>query len=278
MAQEVANTTGGSVPAYLKDYQGATGTENISREDVTIPRLKIGQGLTAEVKEGLVKDGDLFVNLGAQVVALKGAPLDFVPLAYAKEFILWRPREDNGGGILARARPVWDEKEHRVRYKWDKPNTRFDVKLKGLVKVSWETQEYIDQDGLDQWGSENPNDNSSGIAATAHLNYVVALPAFGDMIVAFSFSRTTTKAGKDLNGLLKQGRVPMFARLFTAKTFEQKNDKGEFNTVKIMPKGFVPEDAFNFYKGVSEQFQTGFVVDQSDEASEGSEAGDEGSV
>lgn len=259
-----------AVPDYLKGYDGPTGTENIETTDVTIPRLKIGQGLTAEVKEGLVKDGDLFVNLGAQIVAEKGATLRFVPLAYAKEFILWRPREDNGGGILARARPVYDETNHRVRYKWDKPNESFEVKLKGIVKVKWTTGQYIDEDGLDQWGSENPADKSSGIAATAHLNYVVALPDYEDMLVAFSFSRTTTRAGKDLNGLLKQGRAPMFARVFTAATFGDKREKGDFNNVKIMPDGFVSEDKFHDYRERAEQFATGFVVDQSDEdASDG---------
>jgi hypothetical protein len=254
-----------AVPAYLQGYTGPTGTENIDSVDVTIPRLKIGQGLTAEVKEGLVKDGDLFINLGAQVVAVRGETLRFIPLAYAKEFILWRPREDNGGGILARARPVYDETNHRIRYKWDKQNETFEVKLKGIVKCKWTTGQYIDEDDLDQWGSENPADKSSGIAATAHLNYVVALPDHEDMLVAFSFSRTTTRAGKDLNGLLKQGRAPMFARVFTAKTFEDKREKGEFNNVKIMNDGFVTEDKFPVYQQYAKQFETGFVVDQSDE-------------
>ena len=254
-----------TIPEYLKGYNGPTGTENIETTDVTIPRLKIAQGLTSEVKEGLVKDGSLFINLGAQVVAERGDSLRFIPLAYAKEFILWRPREDNGGGILARARPVYDETNHRIRYKWDKQNETFEVKLKGIVKCKWTTGQYIDEDGLDEWGSENPADRSSGIAATAHLNYVVALPDHEDMLVAFSFSRTTTRAGKDLNGLLKQGRAPMFARIFSAKTFEDKREKGEFNNVKIMNDGFVTEDKFAVYQQYAKQFETGFVVDQSDE-------------
>jgi hypothetical protein len=276
--QEVALKQADQVPSYLQGYAGPTGTENMDRSDITIPRLKIGQGLTAEVKAGDVKDGDLFVNLGAQVVATKGTPLAFVPLAYAKEFILWRPREDNGGGILARAKPVFDAKEHRIRYKWDKPFSAFDVKLKGLVKVRWETQEYIDQDGLDQWGSENPDDRESGIAATGHLNFVVALPDYEDMLVAFSFARTTARAGRDLNGLLKQGRAPIFARRFTATTFEAKNEKGEFNNVRIAPAGFVPEQAFAYYKAQAEAFQAGFVVDQSDEDSGDAAATNDGSV
>jgi hypothetical protein len=278
---DVAVVNGGQqVPDYLAGYQGPTGTEDMDAADVTIPRLKIGQGLTAEVKEGLVKDGDLFINLGAQVVAPRGQALAFVPIAFAKEFILWRPREDNGGGILARAKPVWDENEQRVRYKWDKPYTRFEVKLKGVVKVTWETQQYIDEDGLDQWGSENPDDPQSNIAATAHLNYVVALPEHDNMIVAFSFSRTTTRAGKDLNGLLKQGRVPIFARRFTAKTYEDKREKGAFNNVKIMPDGFVPQDDFNFFKSLNDQFAGGFTVDQSDDSSDDTTAAteDDGSI
>lgn len=274
MAQAVTTTRiADQLPAHLQGYAGQTGMENIETGDATIPRIKIGQGLSAEVKDKLVDDGDLFINLGAQVVAKRGQELLFVPLAYAKEFILWRPREDQGGGILARARPV------RVggitRYGWDKPDETFRVKVKGVVPAEWQTGAYIDEDGLDKWGSEIPGQADSGIAATAHFNYVVALPGLDNLIAAFSFSRTTAKAAKDLNGMLKQTmRVPMFGRVFAASTYEEKNDKGEFNKIKISPAGFANEEAFAQYSAIATPFlNAGFVVDQSDEEADGAAAG-----
>lgn len=261
----VATRQGDQLPDYLRDYGGATGMENMETGDATIPRIKIGQGLSKEVKDKLVDDGDLFLNLGAQVLAKQGNPLTFVPLAYAKEFILWRPREDQGGGILARARPT--RVGNITRYAWDKPDETFRVKVKGVVPAEWQTGAYIDEDGLDKWGSEIPGQNDSGIAATAHYNYVVALPDLDNLIAAFSFSRTSAKAAKDLNGMLKQtSRVPMFGRVFQATTFNEKNDKGEFNKIKITPAGFVPQEQFAIYQQIAAPFlNTGFVVDQSDE-------------
>jgi hypothetical protein len=118
-----------SLPSYLAGFTGPTGTEDIGAEDVTIPRLKIGQDMNKEVQSGDVERGDLFLNVTGATLVEAGSKLPFVVLARAKEYILWRPKKDNGGGILARAKPV--NTPDGVRYAWDKPNTTFDVKVEG---------------------------------------------------------------------------------------------------------------------------------------------------
>ena len=188
----VAKTT----PDRVKGYKGPLGTENIDSADVTIPRLKIAQSLTPEVKDGKLDEGALFLNVTGQPVWKKGDDaLPLIILSQAKEHILWRPREDNGGGILARAKPV--RKDGVTRYRWDKPNQSFEVKVGGKVKVVWKTKEYIDQDGLAEWGSEIPGDKESGIAATAHHNYVVLLPTHNNVVAAVSMSRAGVKKAKE---------------------------------------------------------------------------------
>lgn len=256
-------------PDYLKNFRGSFGTENIGNEDVAIPRLKIAQSLTPAVKEGDMKDGSIYLNVTGGVLAEPGKLLDVVMLVYAKEFILWRPRKDNGGGILARAKPV--NVNGQTRYQWDKPNTTFDVKIEGKTAVKWKTGTYIDEDGLDQWGSEIPGNKDSGIAATAHFNYVVALPGQDDLVAAFSLSRSQAKKAKDLNAMLKMGNAPIFARKFTVKTVDEKNASGEaYKNVVFVPNGFVPDEAsFNKYRTISEGFRSaGFTVDQTDEDDE----------
>jgi hypothetical protein len=252
-----------NLPAYLQEYKGPTGTENIDREDVALPRLKLGQGLSAEVVAGRVKQGDIFLNVSGEVVVPKGSKVPFVIVAQAKELILWRPRQDNGGGILARARPV--VVNGQKRYAWDKANQSFDVKVGGKVKVTWKTKEYVDQDGLDQWGSEIPGDKESGIAATAHHNYVVVFPTLDNLMAAFSLSRTAAPRAKDLNAMLKMGKAPVFARQFNVFTTDEKNDQGEFANVKFEGAGFVAEDQFNFYRSTYASFAGKTInVDQSD--------------
>lgn len=243
-----------SLPDFLKAYKGKLGTESIEASDVTVPRIKIGQGTSDEVKSGLLKEGDQFLNLTKQVLAANGKPLPIVVIARSKEYILWRPRKDNGGGILARAKRV--ETKDGVRYQWDKPNTDFKVKVEGLVDVTWHTANYIDEDGLDKWASEIPGNAASGIAATAHHNYVVALPTFEDMIAAISLSRSTSRKAKDFNALLKLGKgAPMFGRVFNATTADAQNDKGQkFKTVDFSNAGYVDPASFTNYEEMFNSF------------------------
>jgi hypothetical protein len=261
-------TTAVALPSYLDAYQGPTGTEGIESADVTIPRIKIAQGTNEEVKEGLFDEGTQFLNIDKSVLAEPGNALNGAPVARFKEYILWRPRKDNGGGILARAKPEL-QKDGTVRYAWDHPGETFKVKVEGKIEVEWSTQNYIDEDGLDQWGSEIPGDKSSGIAATAHHNYILVLPQFGDMLAAYSFSRSQAKKAKDFNAVLKLGRIPMWARQFAFTTIDEKNDQGTFKNIKITAAGFVDESQFARYTEIAKAFAGKTItVDQSNDAGE----------
>lgn len=260
---QVAVKAAAGLPAYLANYKGPLGTENIHAEDVTIPRVKIGQSMSDEVKDGTVKERALFLNITGEVLAEPGAVLQVVPLVYAKEYILWRPRKD-GGGILARAKPV--KTEDGVRYKWDKPNSTFEVKVEGKTKVTWKTKNFIDEDGLDQWGSEIPGDKESGIAATVHHNFVVMLPGFDNALAAISMSRTAVGPAKDWNAILKRSSAPIFARVFNVTTFEDHRDDNKFGNYKVLPAGFASdEDFLSTYEPAAKAFMgKGFTVDHSD--------------
>lgn len=256
------------LPDYLRAKSGPTGAENIQTEDVTIPRLKIGQDMNPEVQEGSVERGDLFLNVTGEVVAPAGGKLPFIVLASGKEYILWRPKKDNGGGILARAKPV--VVDGVTRYKWDKPNESFEVKVEGVQKVTWTTKEYIDEDGLGEWGSEIPGDSSSKKAATDHHNYVVLLPTYGEMVTALSLSRTATGKAKDFNAMLKMGSAPLPGRIYTVETVDDKRDSHAFKNYKFRPAGFVTNEAdFLRYERLAASFKGRSInVDHSDGDSE----------
>jgi hypothetical protein len=239
-----------NLPAYLQGYQGRLGTENIEAGDVVIPRIKIGQAMTPGVKNGELEEGQLYLNLDDEVLAEAGEHLPIVVLSQSKEYILWRPREDNGGGILARARAVKVDGE--TRYAWDKPNTPFEVKVGGKVKVTWKTGEYIDEDGLSAYGSEIPGDPESGIAATAHHNYVVVMPTQFDALAALSLSKSQSKRAKKFNGLLKRQcetqNVPAWSLLYDIFSDDDKNTNGDqFKNFAFKSAGFVPEEKLAKY-------------------------------
>lgn len=250
-----------ALPAYLQGYTGRTGAEDIEAADVTIPRIKLAQGISPEVKDGKVDDGDFFLNITGERLCKAGEELGFTVVARGKSYILWRDRKD-GGGIFARA--------HRVmtvagpRYAWDKPNQSFEHKIDGKTKVVWKTKEYVDEDGLGEWGTEIPGNAESGIAATAHHDFVIVLD--DGTLAALSLSRTSAKKAKDLNALLKQGTAPIFARRFTMKSVDDKSDAGEYKNYQFKPAGFVSEEQFSRFKDLFDGFAVkGYTVDQSDE-------------
>ena len=261
-----------TVPAFLQEYKGDLGTEDIASDDVSVPRLKLAQGMSKEVKSGQMSEGDLYVNLTGEVVAAKGEDLRIVVVSSGKEFILWRDRKD-GGGIFTRAHRVEVEidGEAKVRYLWDNPNETFEHKVQGLIPVKWTTKRYIEDDGLAEWGSEIPGDKTSGIAATGHHNYVVVLPDFDNMVCALSLSRSQAKRAKDLNGMLKLSTRPAFSRYFTLTSEEESNDDQTYANYRFRPAGLIQEEEqFNFMRELFENFnEQGFKVDQSDAADQG---------
>lgn len=268
---EVAVTVDNSVPAFLQGEQGYTGAEGIDKTDITIPQIKLGQAMSSEVKDGSVNEGDLFLNVTGEVLAEAGKPLRFIPIASSKEYLLWRDRNFENGGIMARARKSRDlTPDGDPIYVWDKAGETFKNKVKGVVDVEWTTEKdgLIPTKGLDAWGSEIPGDDDSGKAATAHHNYVVCLPDNGNMIAAFSLSRTQVKAANDFNAMLNMATLPIYARLFTVTSFEQTKGSDQWANLRMKPAGVSQDERLYLtLKTLHEQYVGGkFEVDQAGEA------------
>ena len=78
------------------------GNENVGQEDITIPRLKVAQALSPEIKktkgeyiEG-AEEGSVFNSATRELYEL---PLIVVPVSYVRRYIEWVPRE-KGGGLI----------------------------------------------------------------------------------------------------------------------------------------------------------------------------------
>ena len=179
---------------------------------------------------------------------------------------------------MARAKRGFLDKGDVV-YFWDKSNQTFQNKVKGAVKVEWTTADYLVPDeGLDAWGSEIPGDEESNKAAIAHHNYVVALPQFGNMIAAFSLSKTQVKRAKDFNAMIRLANLPMYARIFTAVTDMETSDGNSWANIKFKPKGVIQsKEDFLMFEEMHKAYKSdGFMVDQSDAGVDGGVDGADG--
>lgn len=79
------------------------GNENVGQDDITIPRLKIAQALSPEIKKAKAEyiegceEGSVFNSATRELYAGPGEPLTVINVAYVRRYIEWIPREKGGG-------------------------------------------------------------------------------------------------------------------------------------------------------------------------------------
>lgn len=266
-----ANTPKSSVPApavpdYMKQYAGL-GTENISMQDMEMPRIKLVQGIDSELMathDGL-KAGDFFHTLAE--VSL-GSALKVVPLYITKTYVLWAPRPPiDQGGILARA----DDGIH-----WTPSNATFEVKVdKRGTKAIWKTAPTVEESGLAEWGTYDPTDQNSQPAATLCYVIVVALPDYPEYSpVAIFLQRSAVGVARKLLGKINLSRAPICGLQYEMSSFVDNSPAGDFNNYRFTASGFVTDqEEFESYRQLHEQFKKSGVRVRDLEAEGDSTAG-----
>jgi hypothetical protein len=221
----------------VDQYRGETGTEHMGQDDFTIPRIHLGQGLSPAVQAGKVKEGDLYLNIDE--VALE-QPVLIVPIIASKEYLLWRNRDVEEGGVMARA--TYNPKTKL--FEWDQPNTKFEtVYGKPPKKVVYETGDAFDSqdtEGLHTWGTAFPEDPDSPPAATVHHNYVVLLPEHDMMIAGMSLSRSSLSRARNFNTMLHFGSGsgnPMWYKAYSLSSESDKSGNHTYMNYSFRPAG-----------------------------------------
>jgi hypothetical protein len=244
-------TRDSAVPTFFKGKEGA-GTENIATKDMEMPRIRLIQGTDEELiaaHDGM-KIGDFFQTLAETNL---GPELDIVPLHISKRVVLWRPRPPiDAGGILARA----DDAVH-----WQPADKEFTVKIdkKGHT-VTWKTAKTVDESGLLEWGTYDPEDDNSQPAATLCHVFVVALPAYPELSpCVLMLQRSAIKSARKLLGKVNiiGGQAPIYGQVYKMGSVGEANSAGQkYRNYTFMANGFVQdEDEFKAYEGLHEQFK-----------------------
>jgi hypothetical protein len=265
--QQVAPRDDEQLPAFMRD-DAQMGKENISRDDLETPRLKLMQGLSKELQAYNDLRPGVFFHSAAEHIF--DGEFTAVPVYMDKRYILWRPL-DSGGGILARA----DDGVH-----WSPSSGKFEVTLDkkdGGHKVVWEVAPTVLESGLSQWGTQYPGDSNSPPAATLMYNFVLAFPDFPDMMPAvLSFQRSSIKSVRRFLTKLKVAQGPLFSRKYTFSPFVDHNGAGkEFYNINVSGAGLVEdEDEYLRYKALHESFADKGLTVKEEEELQAEEAGD----
>ncbi len=249
--------TADALPAYLKDVRYEQENSNFTAEDVTIPQIKLLQGLSDQISQFDNANVGDFWHTGMDESL--GNSIQFIVCSRRRKYLLVTPQDD-GRGVLARA----DDGAH-----WDRAG-KWEVKVDKKTTAVWEIQTLsVADSGLTDWGTYDPSDPESPPAATLFYEYLVVLPArldLGPAVISLARSQVK-KAKKGLNDKImlhaSNGR-PLQALMFEASSVEETNASGQqYHNWKFTGAGFVQEEAvYQQAVDIGERIKTYAVQDE----------------
>lgn len=258
-----------NVPDFMRQ-DSRLGKENISQQDMVIPRIALLQAVHPEVMEGRGDNGNFWhtvneLDLGPEID-------DIVWLHISKRYTLWNPRHA-GGGILARASDGinWDQPgEFQISPYKDRP--KYTVTLQTGKKVGKDI-------GLGAWGTLDPENPDSPPAAT--LTYALAgiranNPEMGPFVVLLQ--RSAEPVARMLLSKIQLDPAPLFGQVYRMGSKVQPSNNGDFNQYTFTKNGHVQtQEQYEEFKKLHEGFAaTGVKFDETAEQPEDVAAGDAG--
>lgn len=236
------------VPDYLRDTDGKTGLETLTKDDFKIPEIKLLQPLSPEVKtfQGVAIPGEYW-HTG--LMKSLGKSYRWSPIIVRKRIILWRPKNDQGGGIIARS-------DDCINWAMGS-NTRFTIKLKDVKDpVIWDTKRSVRESGLLNFGSSNPDIQNSTPAAVLYYEYLQYLHDYESASPALQrVFKTGVDSAKSLNAYFLLQKKKINAHVIKAFVDERSKDGNEWYVPKFSPAGFVPtKELFDSLVSMSNQY------------------------
>lgn len=200
---EVAKVTKAPPPAAYQE-----GPSVVDSSDIVVPRLLLAQGISQAVADNKAKMGDIRNSLTSVVLGGPNEEVKFIPITIKK---YWKKFEKVNGKNQFRGNESFNHMNaNRAR------TGEFPSQANPLVKAMWEFDLTIDVFGFTEDDVQNP----------------IALPT------AISFSRTSYKAGQQVNTMLasvEAANLPYYAYMLSVGCDKKQNDKGIFYVFKVQP-------------------------------------------
>lgn len=236
------------LPDYLKTVDNKnTGLEGLTKDDFRIPEIKLMQGLSPELdtyKGVAVKDEFFHTGMMKSI----GNTYRGIICVVKKRVVVWRPKNDQGGGILA----VSDDS---ISWKMG-ANKEFTVMLKGAKKpVTWKIGPNVKASGLLEFGTSDPENENSSPAAVQYFEYVEYLPDYENASPAVKRVKSTgLDNARKLNSyfLLQGKKIYVHALQWTAEL--KKGSNGDWTVPLAKPIGFVDKRTFEIVQEMHNQY------------------------
>jgi hypothetical protein len=194
---------------------------NIGVEDMEIPALRILHSLSKVVRENHeLRPGNFYHSILEQDL---GRELEVVVLLVHHHVRLTTPKDPRGGLPQTLAKAM-DGKT------WDKPNQRFEVQFPSGKKGEYFTGKNVEQSGLLEWGTSDPNNPNSPPAAQ-HVYTVIMriLKPHVEGPIIYSGSVSTNKKIMQLNSKIDiraAGGVEPLRQIYRLTPEERQGQQG----------------------------------------------------
>lgn len=197
---------GDALPAWL-DPNSNRGSEEVTANDMILPRIDVLQAISPQVKKSDPKyiegaeQGLIFNTLSGE---LYGSEITIVPVVFRREFIVWQDRKSGGG-------------------------------FRGAFSTEAEAE-------AERMSLDNPDDHE---VVETHVHFVILIHDDGRMEEAvLSMSKSKRKVSRKLNSLIQMVPGDRFARAYKVTAVEADGPKGEYWTFDVNGLGYVTEDVW----------------------------------
>lgn len=202
-ARTPAKTGEAQVPAYIKQGQ-ARGNENVTTQDLQLPRIDVLQALSPQTKKSKdeyidgAEEGMLFNTLTGELFE----SVSFTPVSFVKRYLVWVDRaKDSAGGL----RGVFDTEAEAIRF----------------VESS---------------------DDESKLEVVDTAEHLVLLDDGTEIIL--SMSKSKMKVSRKFNSLVRLNGGDRFARRYKLSSVLDEGPKGEYYNFSVVNDGFPSEDVY----------------------------------
>jgi len=257
-------------PAYLTQLmQGneslaGAGLDKVRSKDIVLPRATLMQALSPKVaKEGKFKAGDIVHNIDDTLLAEPGARIKIVVIKHFLQWIAWKDREVNNGGILESS---YDESGALAK-KFERGEN------------SWQQ---VDENGNPVTKQKKGEGTVPAmVTLVEYHNFVVFMPEIlGTSPILISCGKTNWKHGKNLcsrmknrggipivqNGVKRMVPAPAFAGLYTVRSENEDNSAGQtYKVFKFDNAGWADDEIVMAAASAYESFKDAKISTEMDE-------------
>lgn len=217
------NTILEEMPDYLKGMEDdVSGSEDVGKDDIVIPRLAIIQAISPELDESDplyipgAKAGMMFNTLTRALIT----ELLVISVKFEKPFLAWRDRKKGGG-------------------------------FGGQFATIEEAEEAV-------MSFENPGDWDITDTPT---NLCIAIPPVGRPYeISIPMPKSKAKVSRNWNSIIRLAGGPRFSRVYKVTVVDDKNQAGEkYKNFRIEMAGFPSKELFDKAKEIYDLVSAGEI-------------------